>query len=334
MSPRPRSIKFPRAEWASMKPTKYIKRGVAASVGALGVAAAANRALAGMAEDLDPPLPGDTGKYRWRGIDVTYTEAGDPEDPDLVLLHGIDAAATSYVYRGIVADLAEDHHVIVADLPGFGRSERPPLVYSASLYESFVTDLLEDLTDDPAVVASSLPAAYAAIAAQEVDVRRLVLVCPSASGMGGRSVALRTLLRSPVVGTAITNLITSKPALRYFSADHAYYDPAAITDEEIDYRWQSAHQPGARYAPASFVSGHLDADVDLADVLAGLDAPVTLVWGREAEVIPLEDGRELAEAADARLVVFDYSRLIPHAEHPETFVEFLDEELATTPESR
>ena len=61
---------------------------------------------------------------------------------------------------------------------------------------------------------------------------------------------------------------------------------------------------------------------------------MTLVWGREAEVIPLEDGRELADAADAKLVVFDYSRLIPHAEHPQKFVEFLDEELATTPESR
>jgi len=317
-----------------MKPTKYIKRGVAASVGALGVAAAANRALAGMAEDLDPPLPGDTGKYRWRGIDVTYTEAGDPEDPDLVLLHGIDAAATSYVYHGILEDLAEDYHVIAPDLPGFGRSERPPLVYSASLYESFVADFLEDRTDDPAVVASSLPAAYAARAAQEVDVSRLVLVCPSASAMGDRSVGLRTLLRSPVVGTAITNLITSKPALRYFIADHGYYDAAAITDEKVEYRWQSAHQPGARYAPASFVSGYLNADVDLAEVLGGVDAPVTLVWGREAEVIPLEDGRELADAADAKLVVFDYSRLIPHAEHPQKFVEFLDEELATTPESR
>jgi len=316
-----------------MKATRYIKRGVAVTVGALGVAAAANRLLADRAGELEPPLPGERGSYRWRGIDVAYTEAGDPGDPDLVLLHGIDAAATSYVYRDVVEELAESYHVLAPDLPGFGRSERPPLVYSASLYESFVTDFLEEVADEPAVVASSLSAAYAASAAREVDVSRLVLVCPSAAAMGDRNLALRSLIRSPLVGTALFNLVVSKPSLRYFSADHGYYDPGALSEEEVDYRWQSAHQEGARYAPASFVSGYLNAEFDLAAVLSELSVPVTLVWGREAEVIPLKDGRQLAEDADARLVVIDYARLIPHAEHPEEFVDVLEEELATPPAS-
>lgn len=311
-----------------MRVTRYVRRGITLTVAGLCVTAAANRALASKAADLDPPLPGESDTYRWRGIDVAVTEAGDPANPDLVLIHGIDAAATSYVFRGIVEELAEDFHVIAPDLPGFGKSERPPLVYSASLYESFVTDFLDDTAETPAVVASSLSAAYVAAAARNVDLRQLVLVCPTATPIGRQALWLRTTVRSPLVGTALFNLVVSKPSLRYFSTDHGYYDPAALTDEELSYRWQTAHQMGARYAPASFFSGFLDAPISLEDELAAVEPPVTLVWGREAETPSVKNGRQLAEAADSRLVVFDYSRLLPHAEHPRKFVEFLREDLA------
>jgi len=49
--------------------------------------------------------------------------------------------------------------------------------------------------------------------------------------------------------------------------------------------------------------------------------PITLVWGRNADISPLENGRELADEADARLVVFDESLLLPHVEHPDQFVD-------------
>jgi len=52
--------------------------------------------------------------------------------------------------------------------------------------------------------------------------------------------------------------------------------------------------------------------------------PVTLVWGREAEINPLSEGRDLAEEADARLVVVDYARLLPHAEHPDEFLDAVE----------
>ena len=299
-----------------------------ATVGGLALTAAANRLVAGRVRPLEQPVPGETGTYRWRGIDVAYTEAGDPENPDLVLLHGINAAATSRDFRELVNPLAEDYHVVVPDLPGFGRSERPPLVYSASLYRAFVRDFLEDRAENPAVVASSLVASYAADAAGEVSVSRLVLVCPTATGMGDRRLWLRTLYRTPLLGTAIHNLVVSEPSLEYFSADHGYYDPARREEGKLDYQWQSGHQHGARYAPASFISGYLDPDFDLVDRITGLDAPVTLVWGREAEITPLREGRDLAEATDSRLLVFDYAKLLPHSEYPGEFVDFLREELS------
>ncbi|MFC6726549.1 alpha/beta fold hydrolase, partial [Halobium palmae] len=132
---------------------------------------------------------------------------------------------------------------------------------------------------------------------------------------------LRELLRSPVAGELSFDALASKPAIRYFNADHGYYDPEKAGDDWSDYEWRTAHQRGARFAPASFVSGYLNSEVDLGDALADLDAPVTFLWGREADITPLSDGRELADEADARLVVFDDAKLLPHVEFPEQFAE-------------
>jgi pimeloyl-ACP methyl ester carboxylesterase len=293
---------------------------LAGAAGAAGVTALTNRVLATRASDFEPFLAGDHRTYRWNGFDVAYTEAGDPGDPDLLLLHGINAAAAKHEWDPIFERLAEDHHVVAPDLPGFGHSDRPPLLYSASTYESFVGDAIADLTDGPPkVVASSLSGAYAAAAAETEPVTELILVSPTTDTMGSRSVPLRSLLRTPLVGQGLFNCIASKPALRYFQADHGYYDVDVYDEDALRYEWLTAHQPGARFAPASFVTGFLDPDVDLGATLADLDVPVSLAWGRAADITPLDRGRELAERADATLVVFDEARLLPHVEHPEAF---------------
>jgi pimeloyl-ACP methyl ester carboxylesterase len=296
--------------------------------GTLGATALVNRVLESRAKEFEPFLDGDQGTYRWRGFGIAYTELGDPADDDLVLLHGTNAAASSHEYDTVADSLADEYHVIVPDLPGYGHSDRPPLLYSASLYESFVKDLIEDLTDDPTVVASSLTNSYAAAAAKDAEIERLICICPTDTSMRSRQVWLRALLRSPVIGTGLYNLIISKPSIRYFSADHGYYDKENVAEEIIDYEWTTGHQPGARFAPASFIGGFLNPEGSLEEHLSNVDVPTTFVWGRNADVTPLSEGRELAEHVDAGLVVFDQAKLLPHVEHPEKFVDVVRGDVA------
>ncbi len=303
------------------------RRMLGAAAAGVGLLAASNRLLASRVEPLDSPLPGRQRRLRWRGMDVSYTEAGDPDAPDLVLFHGVNAAGTSGEFRNVFEDLAREYHVVAPDLPGFGLSDRPPLQYRPELYEAFVADFV-DRFEDPAVVASSLTAAYVTAAvASGADVSRLVLICPTTTGGPEPNRALQALVRAPVVGQSLFGLLTSKPGIRYFNADHGYYDTSTLTEEWVDYEWQTAHQPNARFPAAAFVSGHLNSDLDLGQTLAGVDVPVTLVWGREAEVTPLSDGRDVADAADARLVVFDDAKLLPHVEYPRRFNDTLRDEL-------
>jgi pimeloyl-ACP methyl ester carboxylesterase len=308
---------------------KRAVRAVGAGVTAVSGIVLANRALRGDADELPRPLPGRQGTYRWRGMETAYTELGDPANPSLVLVHGINAAASSNEFVAVAEALAESYHVFAPDLPGFGRSERAAIEYSAALYEDYLAAFLEDVPDDaPVVLASSLSSGYAVAAAKRSPVSRLVLVCPTTETMpGGPRPRVESLLRSPVLGEALFNLVVSKPSLSRSSADHSYYDPHAYDDERRRYDWQTAHQRGARFAPAAFVAGALDSDVDLAGALRDLDVPVTFVWGRESSITPLADGRALAADADAKLVVVDYAKLLPHDEHPDAFLDAIAADL-------
>lgn len=302
-------------------------RTIAALAGGIGLTALATARLRD-AGSLEQPLSGRDRRYDWRGTDIASVEHGDPDDPDLLLLHGPNAAGTSKEFEAVWATLVEDYHVIAPDFPGFGRSDRPPLYYSAELYTSFVRDFIADRTEDPIVLASSLAGAYAVGAARDNpgSVSRLVLVCPTDETFPGRKEWARTVLRSPFVGEALFNLLTSRTSIRHANADHAYYDPSLQPHSLAEYQWRAAHQPNARYAPASFVSGYLDPAFDLDDEMTSLDVSTTLIWGREAETTPLADGRDLAETAGARLAVVDYAKLLPHVEHPEAFLEAMDVE--------
>ncbi|MFB6069710.1 MAG: alpha/beta fold hydrolase [Halanaeroarchaeum sp.] len=294
--------------------------------GGLAVAAGVHRSLETRAGPLSPALSGRDRTYRWRGYDVRYVEAGDPDRPDVVLLHGIHAAASAREFHRIFGALAGRYHVLAPDLPGFGTSDRPPVVYDGGTYEGFLRDFLADVADEPLVVASSLTASFAAVAAAETPVSGLVLVNLT-EDTGSRSAAVRELFRLPVIGQALFDLLVSRPSIAYFDRRFAYADPGALEGDVVDYQWRTAHQPNARYAPASFVGGFLEPSRPLADSLGALDVPVTLVWGNRGPFSAADRRRALAETADATLVVIAEAAGLVHEEHPDAFIDAIRDAL-------
>jgi len=57
------------------------------------------------------------------GVTVFYREAGAPDAPVVVLLHGFPTS--SFQYRELIPRLADKYRVIAPDLPGFGFTEVP-----------------------------------------------------------------------------------------------------------------------------------------------------------------------------------------------------------------
>src|SRR5246500_1889496 len=55
--------------------------------------------------------------------ELFYREAGKPEHPTLLLLHGFPTS--SHMFRALLPLLADRFHLVAPDLPGFGNSEMP-----------------------------------------------------------------------------------------------------------------------------------------------------------------------------------------------------------------
>jgi len=147
---------------------------------AFAVPAAINLAIAMRRRPLEPALPGDSGEYTWPLGSIAYQVRG--EGPPLVMVHGVGAGESSYEWRNNFAALSEHFRVYAVDLPGFGRSARRDIAYTADLYITALVDFIRDVVQEPAhILASSLSGAYAVkLASLRPElVERLVLVEPT-----------------------------------------------------------------------------------------------------------------------------------------------------------
>ena len=304
---------------------------LAAGAVAAGAVAAVNRLIAMTAGETYSVLGGAEGRFAWqhgaRQYDIRYTVRG--RGAPLLLMHGIYAGASSFEYRRIFEPLSEQFRVFTPDLLGFGLSARPPLRYTPALYIQLLQDFARQVmgaADHPVtVVASTLGAAFAIRAAAERPdlCAQLVLIEPvgleTRTGAGAnpaRQVACAAL-RSPVLGQALYNLIASRASIRYFLRRQVYANPAAVTPALVDYYYTAAHQPGARFAPASFISGLLDTPIGAA--YAALPQPILLMWGARSRLAPLDQARAFRQRNPrAEIRVFDCGAL-PQDEMPEEF---------------
>lgn len=57
------------------------------------------------------------------GVNIFYREAGSPDAPAILLLHGFPSA--SHMFRDLIPELSGQYRVVAPDLPGFGQSEQP-----------------------------------------------------------------------------------------------------------------------------------------------------------------------------------------------------------------
>jgi len=62
-------------------------------------------------------------KVQADGINIFYRSAGDEASPVVLLLHGFPSS--SFMFRNLIPQLADQYRVIAPDLPGFGFTEVP-----------------------------------------------------------------------------------------------------------------------------------------------------------------------------------------------------------------
>lgn len=262
--------------------------------GTLGALTLINKLTISQAGELSTVLTGEERRYPWKYGDIFYQVKGEREAKPLVLIHSFAPGASSFEWRKNVDALSEQFRVYAIDLLGFGLSDRPAIDYGTETYADLTGDFLKEVIGKPAlVVAHGLSSAYAVTCAYRRPqlFEKLILVSPPTSLLqeqipGPVNAVLKGVLKFPIVGEFIYNVLTSRRAIQNYYDNQGYHNPGLITDQLVEYVFSSAHQANSHYPAVPLLSKHLTVDIN--EPLARLRTPVAAIWGREEEESPEE----------------------------------------------
>ena len=221
--------------------------------------------------------------------DLHYHESGD--GPPLLMLHGSGPGVSGWAnFGGNLEAFGSRFRCLVLDMPGFGVSHatNSPVLDAPDAVVGFLDELG---LDKVAILGNSLGGGVAArVAAAHPDrVTRLVTI-------GGVGVPFF----SPLPSEGITRLVefvenpTRELLVKWMRS--MVYDPAILTEEFVEMRWQSATEPAAmtgirqiynRAMLDNLRSMMLDNPMGL-PMLRQIHAPTLLTWGRDDRVTPLD----------------------------------------------
>lgn len=276
-----------------------------------------------------------TGKFVAAGdVEIYLQEAGGGAGEPVVFIHG--TGAWSETWRDSMTALAAaGFNSVAIDLPPFGFSERPANAsYSRVAQARRIIGVLDALHIQKAILVGHSfgggPTVEAALMGT-ARVKSLVLV-DAALALDDRSTGTTTIqdfflgatpLRNAVTAATITNPLFTRTLLKAF-----LFKKGAATDQRV----AIYQKPFAVRGTTKAVSSWLPEFLSTKQVAQSLDPssysrltmPVTLIWGAEDTVTPLDQAEHLKRIIPhAELSVLDGIGHIPQIEDPARFNQVL-----------
>ncbi len=263
------------------------------------------------------------------------------EGPDVLLLHGLGGAKSSFF--DTAAALSDRYRVHALDLPGFGSSCKPATApYTARYFATTVLGVMDELGIARAHLVGNSMGGRVAL---EVGLRRservssLVLLCPAVAFVHRGFHPIVRLLR-PELGLLPHGLRRGMVASQFWQM---FRDPDAIDPEVVDVTIEEFQRifrtAGARlafYAAARNI--YLDEPFGRTGFyprLQELVPPALFVWGSHDTLIPASFGQEVRRwLPRAGQIVLDDCGHVPQVEQAEVVNELLTAFLARSRELR
>jgi pimeloyl-ACP methyl ester carboxylesterase len=253
------------------------------------------------------------------GYHVHYRDAGDPNQPLLVLLHGFGDSFTSW--EGWVRQLNTQFRIISLDFPGHGLTRAPAESrLSAEGLADFVDSLATKLALPKFAVAGNSMGGGVAwqLAVRHPDrVDALILVdaagFPNEKPPGEVPLAFR-IMQYPIGRAVLRNIDNRRLIEQGLKTD--VYDKSLITPFIVD-RWADFQRaPGHRAILMSVNLGSLSAAT--ANLVAGIKAPTLILWGEKDPLIEPAAAKKFAAAIPgARLITYPNVGHLPQIEIPQ-----------------
>jgi pimeloyl-ACP methyl ester carboxylesterase len=237
------------------------------------------------------PIPGQY--WQWRGHNVYYVKAGEPQTqlPPLLLVHGFGASTDHW--RKNITGLSADFQVFAIDLLGFGRSAKPNLQYSADLWRDQLHDFISEVIGQKTILAGNSLGGYAClcVASQRPESAAGVVLLNSAGPFSQPENQiqpspnpLQKLLGKPIkwafkqrLAQSLLFQYTRQKWVIRRTLEKVYLDKSAITDQLVEEIQRPAFDKGALDVFVSVFSTPQGEKVDI--LLKQLTCPLLLLWG-------------------------------------------------------
>jgi 4,5:9,10-diseco-3-hydroxy-5,9,17-trioxoandrosta-1(10),2-diene-4-oate hydrolase len=257
------------------------------------------------------------------GYELHLRETG--EGPPVVFIHGSGpgASAASNFKKNVAPIAAAGYRCVLPDMLGFGWSSKPTgLDYTLDLFATSLMELLDELAIERCVmVGNSLGGAIAMRVAilQPERVSKLVLMGPG--GIESRE----TYFKMPGIQKMVSGFVGAgfdKAGLRKL-LELLTFDPAIVTDELLDERW-NVMQTQPKDVLARMVVP------DQTPELPKVRCPVLGFWGIEDQFCPAAGYEKILRACPgSRFELLSQCGHWAMAEYPALFnrrvIEFLKE---------
>jgi pimeloyl-ACP methyl ester carboxylesterase len=226
-----------------------------------------------------------------KGIPVHYTENGDGEAA--LVLQGWGTSIN--LYDPIIDTLAEKYHVYAPDLPGFGQTPEPPEPWDVDGYTDFVLEFCEKLgITETFIFAHSFGGRIVLklMARENIPLKINRIALTGAAGI--RHEPSAAAKKKAKKYQQAKKFLSSAPVRTLF--------PKALENLRMKHG-------SADYRAASLMMRQVlvkTVNEDLSPMLPKCTAETLLMWGRNDDATPIEDGQRMEkEMPQAALVTIE-----------------------------
>jgi pimeloyl-ACP methyl ester carboxylesterase len=229
-------------------------------------------------------------------VDVFHVEAGDPQNPVLLLVHGFPTCSVDFA--GVVDLLTDRFRVCALDFPGYGFSDKPRgwgygLARDAALLDHYLREIVGAesavlLAHDRGTSVSLRHTLDAAAGRTATRVEHLVLTNGNIFLPLSELTDFQRLVLDPATADDVLAVITPELLAQGMGAA-TFWPPRTGDDPEIRALADTfAHADGVRvlHETIQYLVERAADEREWLEALARTDVPTTVIWGMNDAVAP------------------------------------------------
>ena len=227
--------------------------------------------------------------YEWRFGKIRYTKKGT--GTPLLLLHDLTVGSSAYEFHKVIDALAENHEVYALDFLGFGLSDKPNMTYTNYLYVQLVNDFIKNIIGkktDIIATGDAAPVAVMVCHNAPEAINKMIFINPQSLYRlnqipSKQTRAMKLIMETPILGTFIYNLYTSRTSIEKLFQNEYFFDPKKIDPADITAYLEACHQQDykSKFAYTSYLGRYLNANIIHA--VKEINHSIYILAGKEKE---------------------------------------------------